>query len=59
LELQLINSGIWVQAVNFFFSKTSTPLSGSLENLGGGELLRKAFNNSATGKNLESRGSML
>ncbi len=28
-------------------SKTSTPMSGSLENLAGGELLRKAFNNSA------------
>jgi len=32
-------------------SKTSTPLSGSLENLGGGELLRKNFNanNTTTG----------
>jgi hypothetical protein len=30
-------------------SKTSTPLSGSLENLGGGELLRKAVNNSSSG----------
>ena len=29
-------------------SKTSTPLSGSLENLGGGELLRKNFNANTT-----------
>ena len=35
-------------------SKTSTPLSGSLENLGGGELLRKAFNTSTTGQSQPS-----
>ena len=29
-------------------SKTSTPLSGSLENLGGGELLRKNFGANST-----------